>query len=131
MQLKMAVSGIGLGLSFVIAAHYFSGENQLQIFALFLALTSCVYGGAILTPAGSKYSLLELPFVVVVFVSSILGLLLSPIYLALGYLIHGAWDLSHHFKCVKTPIVHWFPPLCAAFDFIMSMFIFWLWYAGK
>ncbi len=131
LPLKMALTGIGLSLSFVIASHYFSGENRLQIFALFLALTSCVYGGAILTPAGAEYSLVELPFVVVVFVFSILGLLLSPLYIAFGYFIHGIWDLGHHFGRVKTPIVKWFPPLCASFDFLMCLFIFWLWFAGN
>ena len=77
-QLKMAVTGFGLALSFSIATHFFAGEHQLEIFALFLALTSCVYGGAVLTQAGAKYSLIELPFVVIVFVTSILGLLFSP-----------------------------------------------------
>jgi len=126
--LKMAVTGLWLALSFAIATHYFAGEHQLEILALFLALTSCVYGGAILTPAGTKYSLVELPFVVVIFISSILGLLFSPLWLAAGYLLHGVWDLGHHFNHVKTPMVKWFPPLCAAFDLLMAIFIFWLWY---
>jgi len=124
----MAATGLGLALSFAIATHYFAGSYQLQIFALFLALTSCVYGGAVLTPAGAKSSLIEFPFVVVVFISSVLGLIISPLFLAAGYLIHGAWDMSHHFKRVETPVVVWFPPLCAAFDFLMGAVVIWLWY---
>jgi len=124
----MAFTGFGLALSFAIATHYFAGEHQLEIFALFLALTSCVYGGAVLTPAAAQYSLVELPFVITVFIFSIFGLLFSPLWLAAGYLLHGAWDLGHHFKRVQTPIVKWFPPLCATFDFLIAIVIIWLWY---
>ena len=126
----MIFTGVGLGLSFLIVTHYFAGANQLEIFALFLALTSCVYGGAVLTPLGAKYSLVEFPFVAGVFLTSILGLLVSPLCLALGYFVHGVWDIAHHFGKVKTPIVKWFPPMCATFDFLVGIFIVWLWYAG-
>ena len=131
MRLKMMLTGIGLSLSFVIAIHFFAGGYQLQIYALFLALTSCVYGGAVLTPAGARYSIVELPFVVVVFVASVLGLLVSPLFIALGYFIHGAWDVAHHVERVNTPIVKWFPPLCAAFDFLMCLFVVGLWFVSK
>lgn len=117
-----------MATSFVIATHFFAGTYQLQIFALFLALTSCVYGGAILTPAGAKYSYVERPFVIIVFIASILGLLFSPVWLAAGYLLHGVWDTMHHFKKVETPVVLWFPPMCAAFDVLMAIFVMWLWY---
>lgn len=128
MPVKFMFTGLGLALSFLVATHLYAGEKQLEIFALFLALTSCVYGGAVLTPSGAKYSFVEFPFVVIVFISSILGLLVSPLWLVGGYLLHGAWDSLHHFKKVRTPIVKWFPPTCAAFDFLVALFIFWLWY---
>ena len=124
MPTKMLVTGIGIAISFIIALHFFAGSHQLEIFALFLALTSCVYGGAILTPAGAKYTFVELPFVVAVFISSVLGLLFSPLWLALGYVAHGAWDTMHHFQKVHTPVVKWFPPLCAAFDVLISILLF-------
>lgn len=64
MLVKIIVTGIGLAISFIVATHILAGQYMLEVFALFLALTSCVYGGAILTPAGAKYSYVELPFVV-------------------------------------------------------------------
>jgi hypothetical protein len=124
------VSGLGLSLSFVIATHYFAGDHQLEIFALFLALTSCVYGGAILTPLASKYTFVEIPFVMIVFVAAVLGLLFHPLWLAAGYAVHGVWDGLHHFKKVQTPIVNWFPPMCAVFDMSISLFIIWVWYSS-
>lgn len=130
MQVKIIVTGIGLAVSFIVATHIFAGEYQLEVFALFLALTSCVYGGAILTPAGAKYSYVEFPFVATVFVASILGLIFHPLWLSAGYLLHGCWDAMHHFKKVNTPIVKWFPPLCAIFDILLALFILWIWYAG-
>ena len=130
MPIKIIVSGFGLAISFVVATHFFAGAHQFKIFALFLALTSCVYGGAILTPAGAKYSFIELPVVIVVFVTSIFGLIFSPLWLAGGYVLHGFWDAMHHFKKVQTPIVKWFPPLSAAFDILVAIFIVWLSYAA-
>jgi hypothetical protein len=95
-----------------------------------LALTSCVYGGAILTPLASKYTVVELPFVMVVFIAAVLGLLFHPLWLAAGYAVHGVWDGMHHFMKVQTPIVKWFPPMCAVFDISISLFIIWTWYSS-
>lgn len=130
MPISTIITGVGLALSFVGTTHFFAGDYQLEIFALFLALTSCVYGGAILTPAGSRFARVEFPFVLMVFVASILGLMFSPLWLAAGYAVHGVWDAMHHFKKVETPIVKWFPPLCAAFDVLVSLYLVWVWYGS-
>lgn len=120
----LAIAGAG---TFIIGTHYFSGEYLPEVFALFLALTACVYGGASLVPAAAKYGQIELPFVIIVFLSSILGIVYSVTWIALGYFLHGLWDLLHHFKKIKTPILRWFPPICAIFDFVVGAFILLWW----
>ena len=81
-----------------------------------------------MTPAGARFGKIELPFVVIVFFASVLGLIVSPLWLAAGYFLHGAWDVLHHVKRVTTPIVPWFPPLCAVFDLVVGAFIVSTWW---
>lgn len=127
MSPKLLMFSAALAASFIGATHIFLGAHQLKLFCLFLALTSAVYGGAVLTPAGAKYSQIELPFVIVVFSCSVAGLVFSPIWVSAGYFLHGVWDMLHHRKHVKTPIVKWFPPLCAVFDGVVGAFVLAWW----
>lgn len=127
MKPKIIITAIALAAAFILSAHYFAGHYQLELFALFLALTACVYGGAALTPAGAAFGKIEFPFVVMVFIAAILGLVLSPIWIAIGYFMHGGWDLLHHRQKITTPVVRWFPPLCAIFDVVIGGFVLVLW----
>ncbi len=127
MSAKLIITSVALAASFVGGAHLFLGAYQLTLFCLFLALTSAVYGGAALTPAGARHARVELPFVMVVFACSVAGLVVSPVWVAAGYFLHGGWDFLHHKHHVKTPVAKWFPPLCAVFDGVvgMSVLVWW------
>ena len=127
MKTKFIITGIALAATFIASTHFAFTEYQLEIFSLFLALTACVYGGAALTPAGAGFGSIELPFVVVVFLCSTLGLVYSPVWIAVGYFLHGVWDILHHLHKVQTPLVRWFPPLCAAFDIVVGGFVLIWW----
>lgn len=127
MKAKVIITAAALAAAFIVSAHYFGGEHQLELFALFLALTACVYGGAALTPAGARFGKVEFPFVALVFVTAVLGLLISPVWIAVGYFAHGGWDLLHHQHRIATPVVAWFPPLCAVFDAVVGGFVLFTW----
>jgi hypothetical protein len=118
---------IALAGSFILGTHYFAADSELEVFALFLALTSCVYGGAALTPVGAKYGAVELPFVLLVFASSVAGQLVSAVWLAVGYFAHGGWDLLHHYGKIQTPVIKAFPPICAIFDAAVGLVALWWW----
>ncbi|MDH5633919.1 MAG: DUF6010 family protein [Gammaproteobacteria bacterium] len=120
MTTTMMITGAALAATFIAGTHFALTGHELEVFALFLALTSCVYGGAALTPAGARFVRIELPFVITVFISAILGLVFSPVWIAVGYFLHGGWDVLHHVNKVETPIVRWFPPLCAVFDAVVG-----------
>lgn len=131
MQAKLVIFGVALATTFLVSTHFLAGTNQLEVFALFLALTASVYGGSALTPAGTAYSAIELPFVFLVFVSAVAGLLLSPIWISIGYFGHGGWDLLHHYRKIKTPIIPAFPPICAVFDTAVGGFVLLWWLQTK
>jgi uncharacterized protein DUF6010 len=57
----------------------------------------------------------------VVFGLAVVGLRASTTALAAGYALHGVWDLLHHPRAVPTRVASWFPPTCAAFDFVVAV----------
>jgi hypothetical protein len=116
------VVGIVLGLLFVLLVHTIPPQPARQIIALFLAFTACVYAGAVLAQKlAGKFVFLELAIAIMVFSLSVVGLRASTTSLALGYIIHGIWDLFHHPKRIPTQVAGWFPPLCASFDFVVAI----------
>lgn len=126
-QVRLAVIGLVLAGGFILGVHALAGDGQAEVFALFLALTACVYGGAELAPAGARYGRVELPVVVAVFAASVAGLLVSPLWVAVGYFAHGAWDALHHYQKIRTPVAKAFPPICGIFDLVVGLFVLWWW----
>jgi hypothetical protein len=94
------------------------------LLALFLALTACVYPGALLAQRQKLQVMLsELTLMLVVFVCAFFGTIDSMMWLAAGYAIHGLWDWLHDAEVVATRVSTWFPPACAVFDFIIAAFV--------
>jgi hypothetical protein len=120
--LKSLLVGIVLGLLFVLLVHSVPPMPARQIIALLLAFTACVYAGVLLAQQSSfSTAVLELAVTAVVFALAVVGLRASTTALAAGYALHGFWDLAHHPRAVKTRVASWFPPFCAAFDFVVAL----------
>jgi hypothetical protein len=116
------IVGLILGLLFVLLVHTIPQQPARQAIALFLAFTACVYAGALLAQSAPGLSVgLELIVAAVVFVCAAVGLRASTGWLAAGYVLHGVWDLFHRPSAVPTRVASWFPPLCAAFDFVVAI----------
>lgn len=121
LQLRSFLAGVVLGILFIVGVHSIPPQPARQIIALFLAFTACVYAGALLAQNLSvKLIVPELAIAAIVFSLAVVGLRASTTSLALGYVIHGVWDFLHHPKAVPTRVAAWFPPLCAAFDFVVA-----------
>lgn len=121
-SVKSFLVGLVLGLLFVLLVHSVQPQPARQLIALFLALIACVYCGALLAQSvPSHFAALELALTAAVFACAVIGLRASTSYLAAGYVLHGVWDLVHHPSAVPTRVARWFPPLCAAFDFVVAV----------
>ena len=122
--MKGALAGLALA---VIAGTLIHGPLASQgriAMGLFLALTACVYLGALLAQKQTKGAVgSELAVAAVVFLCSYFGVTASVLWLALGYAVHGAWDWVHHVGAVSTKVADWFPPACAVFDLAMAVFV--------
>ena len=121
---KGFLRGALLAAAFVAAVYAAPAPYGRQVVALFLAFTACVYPGALLNQSASGPVVAsELVVAALVFGTAVLGLGASPLWLAAGYALHGAWDCLHHPRAVTTRIASWFPPFCAAFDFVVALFV--------
>ncbi len=120
--MKSFLVGIVLGLAFVLLVHSVPPQPARQLIALSLAVTACIYCGALLAQSAPGHVVvLELAVFGVVFACAVVGLRAATSWLAAGWVLHGVWDLLHHPKAVPTRVTSWFPPLCAAFDFVVAI----------
>jgi hypothetical protein len=118
------VLGLVAAVVAVSGLHLPFPEYSRLVLALFLALTGCVYLGALLAQTQkASTALMELGVAGAVFGCSFLGMTSSPLWIAAGYGLHGAWDWLHDLHVVSTRVAGWFPPLCAAFDFAIALFV--------
>jgi hypothetical protein len=99
----------------------------LQLLALLLTFIAGVYGGFALLDARKREFAIELFGVLVTFALAGAGLWASPVYLAVGYIFHGLWDLFHHPKGIQTVIPHGYAPFCLIFDVPVGIFILFSW----
>jgi hypothetical protein len=120
---KTIVAGILLAVLVIRIFYLFASPISYQLFALFFAYTACVYPGAALSDSRITWISIESAMSCLFFAIAVLGLTHSPIWLVLGFGLHGIWDMLHHSRIIKTRVVKWFPPLCAVFDFIVAVFI--------
>lgn len=124
MRIRAAIIGAALAMLAAVVVHYpLAGSARLAL-ALFLALTACVYLGALLAQTQTPLTTVsELVVGGIVFLCAFLGMAFSALWLAVGYSLHGVWDWLHDTKTVPTHVVVWFPPACAAFDLAIAAFI--------
>ncbi len=122
--MKAFVIGLVVGLLFVLLVHTIPPQPARQIIALVLAFTACSYVGALLAQeVAPPFGLAELAIAGLVLALAVVGLRASTTSLAAGYALHGVWDLLHNPspRAVPTRVVRWFPPACAAFDFVVAI----------
>jgi len=123
-RIRGTLTGGALALIAIVGIHLPLAEIGVPLLSLFLALTACVYLGALLAQQqGLRVVLAESAVSLIVFVCAILGMLVSARWLAAGYAIHGLWDWAHDTGIVTTRVSRWFPPACAVFDFMIAIFV--------
>ncbi len=120
---RTAVAGILLAILTIRGFVLFASPIPVQLFTLFLAYTACVYLGAALSDSRVRWISIEFLLSTVFYVFAVLGLIYSPVWVAIGFILHGVWDMLHHPRLIKTKVVRWFPPLCAVFDWIVGIYI--------
>ena len=112
-------AGFALALPFV-PFFQMHPDGAFDILALILAATGAVYLGAALQSAGRARLALEWLFATALVLLGALGLWWTPLWLALGFVLHGVWDLAHHTGAVSTAVRRWYPPFSAAWSWAVA-----------
>lgn len=115
----VGMSGSGATVALILASRAL-GAPRLERFALamFLILMPAIYlAGWGLTEHGPG-AWLEILGLVIFATLTVLGLMISPWYLALGIIAHGAfWDLWHHERVMTQHYMpNWYPMACFIAD---------------
>ena len=121
--MKPALAGAALALFTTGVVFALPDGSALAFLAILLAVIAGVYIGIGLMV--SDRFLVTLETVVGVFFGflALTGLLLSPAILALGFFLHGLWDLAHHPRYLRSPGPWWYKPLCITYDWLVAALI--------
>ncbi len=120
MRIRAILVGVaGGGLTAWLAWSPFI-PDPLAFHAVALALIAAIYLGFALMDGRISIAILEWTVGTVFVVLALLGLWQAPVLLAIGLILHGCWDLAHRPHGITTRLPVWYPPFCAAYDFVFA-----------
>ena len=120
MALRAIAAGIACGgLTSLLAWSSFI-PDPLAFHSVALAVIGAIYVGFAFSDGRLSIVILELSVGTGFVVLALLGLWLAPVFLAIGLILHGCWDLAHRPRGVATRLPAWYPPFCAAYDFVFA-----------
>lgn len=123
-MLTPIVLGAGLGGLFVLVARKQSRGIEIQMLALGLVVAAGIYIVlAVMGGADAGWLGLEATGVGVFGLLAWLGVRASPLWLALGWVAHVAWDVGLHLDRVQMFVPAWYPLLCVGFDLVVAGFL--------
>lgn len=85
-----------------------------------LAVIGAIYLGFALADGRLSVMILEGLAATAFIVLALLGLWQAPAFVAAGLILHGFWDLAHRPRAIPTKLPIWYPPFCAAWDFLFA-----------
>ena len=85
-----------------------------------LAVIGAIYVGFAFSDGRLAIVIIELTVGTGFVVLALLGLWQAPVFLAIGLVLHAFWDLAHRPRGITTKLPAWYPPFCAAFDFVFA-----------
>lgn len=115
---------IGAALSLPFAALLMNlRDPALDLLALILAASGGIYWGVAASDGRRGVKAMEAAAGLAFVVMAMLGLTWTSLWIAAGFALHGAWDVLHHPRRIRTGLRAWFPPFCAAFDWLVALYI--------
>jgi len=94
--------------------------NPLAFHSVALAVIGSIYIGFAFSDGRPSIVILELSAATAFIVLALLGLWQAPACIAAGLILHGFWDLAHRPQGITTKLPRWYPPFCAAYDFVFA-----------
>jgi len=98
--------------------------DPLAFHCVSLVMIAAVYLGFAFSDGRVSIVILELSVATVFLVLALLGLWQAPVFIGAGLILHGLWDLAHRPHAISTKLPKWYPPFCAAYDFVFAGIFF-------
>ncbi|MDY6900095.1 MAG: DUF6010 family protein, partial [Cyanobacteriota bacterium] len=122
MLLELATGITFAGLT-ILAIQALPSEIHPKIYAVALIIAALIYVGFSLLSQNVTWILTETLGVIIFSLISFIGLKFSPWFLAVGWLIHPAWDLFIDNHNSTTFVPYWYPTLCIGYDIAVASYI--------
>jgi hypothetical protein len=94
--------------------------DPLAFHSVMLGVIGAIYLGFAFADGRIWIAIIEFSVGSVFLVLALLGLWWTPVCIAIGLVLHGCWDLAHRPHGITTRLPSWYPPFCAAFDFVFA-----------
>jgi hypothetical protein len=118
--LRAILAGIASGGLTALLAWSPVIPDPLAFHTVALAIIGSIYVGFAFADGRLPIMILEIAVGTGFVVLGLLGLWQAPIFIAIGLVLHGVWDLAHRPRGITTRLPAWYPPFCAAYDFVFA-----------
>jgi hypothetical protein len=108
---------VGFGLAWLLPT-----ALRLSFEGAFVAVIGAIYMGFGLASPSLKSAVVETAGATVMLVLATIGAVQSHWLLVLALVLHGFWDIAHHGGRITSTVPGWYPPFCAAADFVLAGF---------
>lgn len=123
-----ALVGIALSLATLPLHFFLDARRSVDISAVVVAVIGAIYVGFALQRGSIKQIAVESVIAAIFVGVALAGLWWNPWVIPAGYVAHGLWDAFHHGRSHDlVEIPHWYPPFCAAFDWLYAIGLSVLW----
>jgi hypothetical protein len=125
MVLRALVAGVVSGAATAWLAWSSLIPDPLAFHSVALAVIGAIYMGFAFADGRLSIMIIELTAATAFVVLALFGLWVAPVFLAVGLVLHGLWDIAHRPRGITTRMPSWYPPFCAAYDFVFAgVFLF-------
>ncbi|MFC1791917.1 DUF6010 family protein [Gemmatimonadota bacterium] len=121
----LLAGGITMGVAAV-----FPETLVFPFFAVVLGVAAGIYPGMAMASSEGGYPAVEWMAALGFVAMGMVGLWVSPLYLAVAWLLHGLWDLLHHITALGDGIPEGYPGFCLAYDVVIGGFVAYMWAMG-
>lgn len=122
-QKNLLVGGV-TGLGVVTLTFLFPLNDFMEFHRILIGVIAGIYIGFAINEGNSNNIIVEILLALFIFVMTLASAHSKlAVLIPIAYTVHGCWDWLHHKKTIKTPVVQWYPPFCAAVDFVLAVSI--------
>jgi hypothetical protein len=120
---------IGIFVSIIVILRFRQTRLESRWFTYSLLLFTFPFYYLIFAVYGNDYAALPLEFFggLPFFIIALLALKFDAFYkfslLAIGYILHGLYDVTHHLFFINTGTPVWWPEFCGVIDIIVGLYL--------